>query len=1264
MSTDNSQSGGQDYDFVPCYAEIAHVSIASNVARIWLKGRTEDGVYANPILFAAWQRMKDEYPRYAYSGFDRRADDGNANQSLSSAVQAIFSAFSNLSELTEKFYSKARRNSYACQLDTLNKSFVRIAKIDGHKLGGGARVSKVRISDDWQDMTGANDRFYGQAYDYTTTEGGQTVSSGVASYEPTVGNDENPFRMPVPYVQHIKGGLDEFFDLEEPFGESFFPSPSVVYSKVTVTDLDKDGNPDSDIRTGYIVNEFYTAKDFPVKVTVLPMQKFESKSNTKYTLTETSATDELCLSQGYAIELNDMHGKAKATRVFNHSRSEISSTVYYYNTTPDGTGQKLSNVVKIVNPDGTISSNKVIGRDVEFFTDFRQQETRNDGNTINIGGDIIPAFFIPLPIPHWPTGNNTEFKRFRSACGVKLSQYYGIVDRVVKTQNGSSITTQNIAYDGLTGEALVTRTQNEFKKDIYSVNMPAYWVYPRMGGAYHDSGMMLSDFRTDFHGALYNYDYYLQPGDVLADLAGSALYWVIETPYPPNPSIKTKKLVDVHGKLKKSFTPSMIKIVRSAFKNMLGASTSSVVCLNNPITYDASLNKEVLQLRNNSDLTALKVINASANTFDEAWSATPPCHPYLDPLLTNTSHCFNFCAPSTSSVYNESGTRILSNPWNSYTGNNELTGALWGESDNATQSVDDPLVNGATTQDFSLNSPNTGICTSRDDESCSTSYNYGSTPSHANWPLVRSGIWSCTPVSNNLNEVIGFDTCVNNATQVAKTYFFGFAADNYIEIYIDGGRVFSSSNYMYWTITPYQLLPGKHAVHVEFYNKCVDGADNSNNPAIVGLEIYDNTITQLKNAQNLSDLNVIFSTQGLRGASVQSFRTISGQKVYHYTNADYSIPGVCDKVTARVNPYIEGYLGNWRPYQTKVFQQGRSYNNIFNPAMKGIDVKNAGYIQNFSPHWYYSNTQAKWLKSNAPRWVTANTVTLYDKYGQQLENKDALGRYSAAKFDFYGELPSAVASNAMNREIYAGSFEDNKFRPGSANADTCNSSGEFYNTSGVSIRHLIDSTQSHSGNYCAVIPSGDGVVLNTLVHNVQQKTLNYLTFNDQYEYYAATSMGIVPKGFEPNPGKKYIFNTWIKDDQPTDKSYVGIDLVINNSIHPALTCKAIVEGWKLIEGTIDLRAVSSGTNLSIAIKSTSDLNVLIDDIRMHPVDSHMKTYAYDDKTMRLMAEIDENGFATFYEYDSEGLLIRVKKETERGVMTLKESRSSYKKRLP
>jgi hypothetical protein len=45
-------------------------------------------------------------------------------------------------------------------------------------------------------------------------------------------------------------------------------------------------------------------------------------------------------------------------------------------------------------------------------------------------------------------------------------------------------------------------------------------------------------------------------------------------------------------------------------------------------------------------------------------------------------------------------------------------------------------------------------------------------------------------------------------------------------------------------------------------------------------------------------------------------------------------------------------------------------------------------------------------------------------------------------------------------------------------------------------------------------------------------------------------------------------------------------------------------------------------------------------------------------SLRLMAELDENNYSTFYEYDDDGTLIRVKKETERGIMTLKETRSA------
>jgi len=99
----------------------------------------------------------------------------------------------------------------------------------------------------------------------------------------------------------------------------------------------------------------------------------------------------------------------------------------------------------------------------------------------------------------------------------------------------------------------------------------------------------------------------------------------------------------------------------------------------------------------------------------------------------------------------------------------------------------------------------------------------------------------------------------------------------------------------------------------------------------------------------------------------------------------------------------------------------------------------------------------------------------------------------------------------------------------------------------------------------------------------------------------------------------------------------------------------------LLEGTIKIGNLSLGTAFNLAIAPSPGYTIYIDDIRMHPFDAQMKSYAYDDATMRLMAELDENAFATFYEYDDEGLLIRVKKETEKGIMTLKESRSSYKK---
>jgi hypothetical protein len=54
----------------------------------------------------------------------------------------------------------------------------------------------------------------------------------------------------------------------------------------------------------------------------------------------------------------------------------------------------------------------------------------------------------------------------------------------------------------------------------------------------------------------------------------------------------------------------------------------------------------------------------------------------------------------------------------------------------------------------------------------------------------------------------------------------------------------------------------------------------------------------------------------------------------------------------------------------------------------------------------------------------------------------------------------------------------------------------------------------------------------------------------------------------------------------------------------------------------------------------------------------MKSFVYHPVTQKLVAILDENNFATFYEYDAEGNLVRTKKETEKGISTIMESRSA------
>ena len=157
--------------------------------------------------------------------------------------------------------------------------------------------------------------------------------------------------------------------------------------------------------------------------------------------------------------------------------------------------------------------------------------------------------------------------------------------------------------------------------------------------------------------------------------------------------------------------------------------------------------------------------------------------------------------------------------------------------------------------------------------------------------------------------------------------------------------------------------------------------------------------------------------------------------------------------------------------------------------------------------------------------------------------------------------------------------------------------------------------------------------------------------------------------FAPTPGD-YIIGTWVKQaggQNLTTYLNAGIKItchssfgdVVSGPFFPKSTGK-IIDGWQRIEEKITVPLATS--QIKIQLLNTGTTDAFFDDIRIHPVDGNMKTYVYDPISLRLMAELDENNYATFYEYDEEGALIRVKKETERGIMTIKENRNNNSKK--
>jgi len=149
-------------------------------------------------------------------------------------------------------------------------------------------------------------------------------------------------------------------------------------------------------------------------------------------------------------------------------------------------------------------------------------------------------------------------------------------------------------------------------------------------------------------------------------------------------------------------------------------------------------------------------------------------------------------------------------------------------------------------------------------------------------------------------------------------------------------------------------------------------------------------------------------------------------------------------------------------------------------------------------------------------------------------------------------------------------------------------------------------------------------------------------------------------------GKEFVLSYWVKESAAAsvlDYIQASVNISIGNTpVVPSSVRKSeLIDRWQRVEVRFLILSGSTG-NLNISLANASaTTDAYFDDIRIHPFNSNMKSFVYHPVNLRLMAELDENNYATFYEYDQEGALIRVKKETERGIVTIQESKNSSRK---
>jgi len=1074
---------GKGSEYVPFYADIDGenygIKGAPSNKMIWIRLATlDDGA---PPAVAATQFLRLNLPSKAYP----MSEPGD-NVDGADFIKMLLSAAGNVSDAVQGFGAHARNQNF-CKDITAAKSFVRLDNPALKKLGGGLRVKKVEVYDNFHAMSKLQQRdaCYGQEYDYSTIQMINNVptriSSGVAAYEPAIGGEENPFHLPVEYVEHVAPlAPTNYKYTEEPLGETYFPGPMVGYSKVRVQTINKDKKS----ATGVEETEFYTSYDFPTLWEFTPLDN-ESKKTYNPPMRnffKFFARHDVTLSQGFKVELNDMNGKLKSQSSYGQTDlvNPISYTYNYYNVSNDNTLKKqLSNNVAVIDSaNGKINNNGQLGKDIEVMVDLREQTSRTINASIESNIEIVPAAAFPLIMGSMIPSGSSETNRYRSVAVLKVVNRYGILDSVVHIEKGSKVSTKNMIYDGETGEVVLSRTNNEFDDPVYNFVYPAHWAYTGMGPAYKNisaswngvhfrQGKLYKPDLTEFNVAKF-----FESGDELLvrskdmrsptanpDSCAADFYtytgnatckkiWAIEAAKGKEGN-KGIYFIDKNG-MPFSATGADIKILRSGKRNMSSTPVGAVTSLVNPVQTIGGINKIVFD-------TLSQVITASAAQFKDFWRADSGSYrkdtTIITSKLTDSVLAQEFPVSDIYTIqrrHDPSGNHILLSPDNNGfirtysidngSGGFDFYAKTWMKFD-ITTTINNPIPGNAVVTSAKLYLFNSSNVPNLDPHSNIR----GASGSNQAYLRQTQGGWigqiatindSVFNEFNPIPSVITSPTVIIPATPLNQFY----RRHDTVNV---AGIVQGMVDDFYTDKSPVNGLV------MGMTNNAGDANENKNQLIYNLTPFVNHSFPDYKPL-----LRISYCKPCLDGTKpVYSTSPVPG----YYCNSLPKDTFVCKPniVDTAVNPYRWGILGNWRMSRAYTYYDKRKQND---PSQE-TNIRKDGEIVSFAPYWSFTSASMN-ASTDTSRWVWNSEMNLFNRKGYEIENKDPLNRYNGGQYGYNQTMPVAVGQNTRNREMMFDGFEDYGYK-----TDTCISCNTPRFIDLVAAGGSLVDTMSHTGKY-------------------------------------------------------------------------------------------------------------------------------------------------------------------------------------------------------